>query len=226
MSPFLSGGLESAGPLTLASCSCMLAHGVAGFLKERMFEASDGYRIHVCEMCVRSRFHSSVPRPFRLALTPRICVLRSCGLTAIANLKKQSFECRACKNRTASAFGFVLARLLPRCKLTLSPSLQLRKCTFLTQQVSFAFRFSSLFSRLCRPSGLFNASPTPLADLNAFPHRRALISRAAVNECRLPVRLRGQGVAERRPPGNRRLKSPPASSSSACSIQVVHLSSV
>jgi DNA-directed RNA polymerase beta subunit len=25
----------------------------------------------------------------------------SCGLTAIANLKKQSFECRACKNKTA-----------------------------------------------------------------------------------------------------------------------------
>jgi hypothetical protein len=24
-----------------------------------------------------------------------------CGLTAIANLKKQSFECRACKNKTA-----------------------------------------------------------------------------------------------------------------------------
>ena len=24
-----------------------------------------------------------------------------CGLTAIANLKKQSFECRSCKNKTA-----------------------------------------------------------------------------------------------------------------------------
>ncbi|GAA6024545.1 hypothetical protein JCM10207_008269 [Rhodosporidiobolus poonsookiae] len=52
---------------------CMLAHGVAGFLKERMFEASDGHRLHVCGVC---------------------------GLTAIANLKKQSFECRACRNKT------------------------------------------------------------------------------------------------------------------------------
>jgi DNA-directed RNA polymerase II subunit RPB2 len=50
---------------------CMISHGAARFLKERLFDASDAYRVHVCERC---------------------------GLFAVADLEKNRFECRECKN--------------------------------------------------------------------------------------------------------------------------------
>lgn len=49
-------------------------------VQERLFDQSDAYRVHVCE---------------------------SCGLFAVANLKKNQFHCPACKNTT----GIVQASL-------------------------------------------------------------------------------------------------------------------
>lgn len=56
---------------------CMISHGASAFLKERLLDVSDAFRVHVCEIC---------------------------GLmTPIANLSKGQFECRPCKNKTKIA---------------------------------------------------------------------------------------------------------------------------
>eukprot|EP00184_Porphyridium_aerugineum_P002310 CAMPEP_0184699762 /NCGR_PEP_ID=MMETSP0313-20130426/5905_1 /TAXON_ID=2792 /ORGANISM="Porphyridium aerugineum, Strain SAG 1380-2" /LENGTH=1727 /DNA_ID=CAMNT_0027158887 /DNA_START=239 /DNA_END=5422 /DNA_ORIENTATION=+ len=56
--------------------NCMISHGAAAFLKERLMDQSDAYRVHVCEIC---------------------------GLFAIAELRRNVFMCRGCNNKTRIA---------------------------------------------------------------------------------------------------------------------------
>lgn len=53
---------------------CMISHGAAMFMKERLMDQSDAYRVHVCDLC---------------------------GLIAIADLNRNVFQCRNCNNKTA-----------------------------------------------------------------------------------------------------------------------------
>ena len=52
---------------------CMVSHGAARFLKERLFDVSDCYTVHVC---------------------------RVCGLICEANLRQHKYLCRGCQNST------------------------------------------------------------------------------------------------------------------------------
>ncbi|EZG56044.1 DNA-directed RNA polymerase beta subunit [Gregarina niphandrodes] len=52
---------------------CMIAHGAAKMLKERLFDQSDAYRVHVCDLC---------------------------GLFATADLTQGHFSCPGCQNET------------------------------------------------------------------------------------------------------------------------------
>ncbi len=53
---------------------CLISHGAANFLRDRLYANSDPYRVHVCD---------------------------ECGIIAVADLRQQKFSCGYCDNKTA-----------------------------------------------------------------------------------------------------------------------------
>ncbi|RYY80681.1 hypothetical protein EON63_16645 [archaeon] len=66
----------------------MIAHGAANFMHDRLYANSDPYRVHVCD---------------------------ECGMIAIANLRKQTFDCGYCDNKSrfsqVSCAGMVFVQI-------------------------------------------------------------------------------------------------------------------
>jgi hypothetical protein len=59
--------------LYLFTLFSMISHGASQFLREKLFSISDKYRVHLCDFC---------------------------GLIAIANTKRNQFQCKGCNNTT------------------------------------------------------------------------------------------------------------------------------
>lgn len=69
----------------------MISHGAAKFLKERLCDVSDRYRVHVCT---------------------------GCGFMAVANLRNNVYRCERCKEKEGGANTNIVQVYIPyACKL-------------------------------------------------------------------------------------------------------------
>ena len=115
-------GCSQTQPRTLWLCACprvlcsdcMISHGAAQFLREKLFSISDKYRIHLCDCKRHTHTHTHTHTQGAVRDRPNACSLIAslmclllvswrvsvCGLIAIANLKKNTFQCKGSANNT------------------------------------------------------------------------------------------------------------------------------
>ena len=81
---------------------CIISHGAAAFLKVRACAGGAGCAVTGCRpTALDGRSVSSLQeRLYDQSDAYRVHVCSTCGLVAVANLKKNQFYCTACKNTT------------------------------------------------------------------------------------------------------------------------------
>ena len=65
---------------------CMISHGAANFLRDKMFIDSDKFKMYICSLC---------------------------GLMAIANKKKDSYYCKVCKTDNSENINSIVKIDIP-----------------------------------------------------------------------------------------------------------------
>ena len=84
---------------------CQIAHGASQFLRERLFEVSDPYEAHVCNIC--GMFCTGVVLIVMCSIdfSERSRFIGCLDVNqkpppSIANLKQQIYNCKGCDNKT------------------------------------------------------------------------------------------------------------------------------
>jgi len=76
---------------------CNWAHGVFGFLKERLMDCSDNYRVFICNLCKRI---TNVNSCTKCGMITNASICQNCGTIASQFNTKYIANCKGCKNNS------------------------------------------------------------------------------------------------------------------------------
>jgi DNA-directed RNA polymerase II subunit RPB2 len=75
---------------------CLIAHGTANLLKERLFEQSDAYVAHICGKCglIAEPARSHRPNGVRVSIRAEVPYCRNCDATETVREVKIPYACK------------------------------------------------------------------------------------------------------------------------------------